>query len=60
MMTTYTDDGREARYVCTFEATTYGGARCQSISAHPVDKCVSKLMLEALSPSAIDVSLQVA
>lgn len=60
MLTTYTDDGREARYVCTFEATTYGGLRCQSISAHPVDKCVSTLMLEALSPSAIDVSLQVA
>ena len=60
MCTTYTDDGREPRYACNAEACTYGAPRCQSISAHPVDRCVSALMLEALSPSAIDVSLQVA
>jgi DNA invertase Pin-like site-specific DNA recombinase len=60
MFTTYTDDGREARYACNWEATTYGAPRCQSISARPVDSCVGTLMLEALSPSAIDVSLQVA
>ncbi|GAC1583938.1 MAG: recombinase family protein [Sphingomicrobium sp.] len=60
MVTGYNDDGREARYSCSYEATTYGGPRCQSISARPVDACVSALILEALSPSAIDVSLQVA
>jgi hypothetical protein len=60
MVTGYNDDGREARYSCSYEATTYGGPRCQSISAHPVDACVSALMLEALSPSAIDVRLKVA
>jgi DNA invertase Pin-like site-specific DNA recombinase len=60
MVTGYNDDGREARYSCSYEATTYGGPRCQSISARPVDTCVTALMLEALSPSAIDVSLQVA
>ncbi|WP_292254553.1 hypothetical protein [Mesorhizobium sp.] len=58
MVTVYNDDGREARYSCSYEATTYGGPRCQSISARPVDTCVTALMLEALSPSAIDVSLQ--
>src|SRR3546814_20355979 len=41
-------------------ATTYGDARCQSISARPVDKLVTTLILEALSPAAIDVSLQAA
>src|SRR3546814_4816824 len=38
----------------------YGDARCQSISARPVDKLVTTLILEALSPAAIDVSLQAA
>src|SRR3546814_18218018 len=41
-------------------ATTYGDARCQSISARPVDKLVTTLILDALSPAAIDVSLQAA
>jgi DNA invertase Pin-like site-specific DNA recombinase len=60
MFTTYNDDGREARYACTQMATTFGAPHCQSISAHPVDACVNALMLAALSPSAIEVSLQVA
>jgi DNA invertase Pin-like site-specific DNA recombinase len=60
MFVTYNDDGREARYACNQMATTYGAPRCQSISARPVDEQVRALMLEALSPSAIAVSLQVA
>ena len=60
MVTGYNDDGREARYSCSYEATNYGGSQCQSISARPVDACVSALILEAISPAAIDVSLQVA
>ena len=60
MCVTYNDDGREARYACNQMATTYGAPQCQSISARPVDEHVSALMLEALSPSAIEVSLQVA
>lgn len=58
MFTTYTDDGREARYGCHQLATTYGEARCQSISAWPVDRLTSTLILEALLPAAIEVSLQ--
>jgi Recombinase zinc beta ribbon domain len=60
MFTTDNDDGREARYVCTQMATTFGAPRCQSISARPVDEHMSALMVGALSPSAIEVSLQVA
>jgi len=41
-------------------ATTFGGPRCQSISAHPVDGLVSQLILGALAPCAIEVSLQLA
>jgi hypothetical protein len=54
----YHNNGHEARYLCTRLATTFGGPRCQSISAQPVDSLVSELILGALAPSAIEVSLQ--
>ena len=60
MFTTYNENGREARYVCHQMATTFGAPRCQSISAHCVDVCVGAAIIEALSPCAIEVSLQVA
>lgn len=60
MFTTYTENGREARYVCDQLAVAFGGPRCQSISAHCVDACVAAAMLDALTPGAIAVSLQVA
>ena len=41
-------------------ATTFGGPRCQSISAQPVDGLIGELILAALAPSAIEVSLQLA
>ena len=44
MLTTYTDEGRDARYVCAQMATTFGAPRCQSISARPVDACLSSLI----------------
>src|SRR6201995_168660 len=56
----YPNNGREARYPCCQLATTFGGPRCQSVSAQPVDACVADLILAALAPSAIEVSLQLA
>ena len=60
MFTTYTNDGRKARYVCHQLATSYGEVLCQSISAWPVDRLTYRLILEALLPAAIEVSLQAA
>ena len=56
----YHNNGREARYQCCQLATTFGGPRCQSVSAQPVDECVADRILAALAPSAIEVSLQLA
>jgi excisionase family DNA binding protein len=56
----YHNNGHEARYLCWQLATTFGGPRCQSVSAQPVDGFVAKLILAALAPSAIEVSLQLA
>ncbi|MCW2242379.1 recombinase family protein [Azospirillum canadense] len=60
MALAYSDNGREARYVCNHLATTFGAPRCQSISAQPVDTLVADLMLAALAPSSIEVALQLA
>jgi DNA invertase Pin-like site-specific DNA recombinase len=60
MALAYTDNGREARYVCCHLATTFGAPRCQSISGRPVDRLVAELMLSALAPSAVEVALQLA
>jgi DNA invertase Pin-like site-specific DNA recombinase len=56
----YHNNGREARYLCWQLATTFGEPRCQSVSAQPVDGFIAELILAALAPSAIDVSLQLA
>ena len=56
----YRSNGREARYRCGSAAVTYGDPECQSLQAWPVDDYVGALILEALTPSAIDVSLQLA
>lgn len=49
-----------ARYSCTREAVDYGGKLCTSIRASSVDEAVSALVLRALEPAALDVSLEVA
>ena len=48
------------RYVCQREAAAHGGRVCQSLAAQPVDRVVEALLLGALEPSALEVSLAVA
>jgi excisionase family DNA binding protein len=60
MALAYHNNGREARYQCCREAVTFAGPRCQSLSAAPVDELVAQLILAALTPSAVEVSLQLA
>jgi hypothetical protein len=57
---TYTENGREVRYVCHRLAVAFGEPRCQPISAQYVVACVAAAMLDALTPGAIAVSLLVA
>jgi DNA invertase Pin-like site-specific DNA recombinase len=56
----YHNNGREARYLCNQLASTYGESRCQSVSAQPIDTALAELILAALTPSAVEVSLQLA
>ncbi|AUX47304.1 serine recombinase [Sorangium cellulosum] len=48
------------RYVCVHDAAVYGAPLCQSIAARAVDRVVEALVLRALEPSALEVSLAVA
>jgi len=49
-----------ARYVCSHENIAYGAAVCSSLSAPPLDALVTRMVLEALAPAALEVSLKVA
>lgn len=48
-----------ARYACSREQSDYGGKLCISVAAGAVDQCVAQLVIKALEPSALEVSLQV-
>jgi DNA invertase Pin-like site-specific DNA recombinase len=51
---------RPHRYTCRRLALAYGAPDCQSLSGPSLDRLVAELMLQALTPSALEVSLQLA
>jgi len=60
MASAYNNNGTGLRYSCAREAVDYGGARCQSLAGAPLDRWLSDLVLQALEPAALEVSLEVA
>jgi hypothetical protein len=54
----YPNAGRYSRYVCCRLAADYGGPNCQALSGRALDALVAGLMLQALTPAAVEVSLQ--
>src|SRR5689334_3062456 len=60
MVTLYPQGGRCLRYACSREAVNYGGATCQSFSGRCLDALVGGLIVQALSPAAVEASLQLA
>jgi DNA invertase Pin-like site-specific DNA recombinase len=59
MSPAYPKNGRY-RYTCFRLALAYGAPGCQSLSGPSLDRLVAELMLQALTPSALEVSLQLA
>jgi len=57
---TVTYGGGYQRYMCSRDATDYGAKLCQSLSGKVLDERVSTLVIAALEPSALEVSLRVA
>lgn len=60
MATRYKDNGGGLRYICCAMATNYKEQFCQSIRGDLVDAAVSGLVLRALEPAALEVSLRMA
>ena len=48
------------RYTCNQEMVTYGGLICQSLALRALDQAVEALVLEALKPAALELSLRAA
>jgi Recombinase zinc beta ribbon domain/Recombinase len=49
-----------AVYVCSREKTDYGGGQCQQLAGSCLDSHVTGLLLDALAPAALEVSLAAA
>ncbi|UHD16431.1 zinc ribbon domain-containing protein [Thiocapsa bogorovii] len=60
MATQYTNSGSGLRYTCSREAVDDGAPLCQSLAGAPLDALIGRLVLEALQPAALEISLQVA
>jgi DNA invertase Pin-like site-specific DNA recombinase len=60
MAAAYNNNGSGLRYRCCHNAIEYGSARCHTLTGGPLDAFVSALVLQALEPAALEVSLQVA
>lgn len=57
MAAQYPNGGRFQRYSCSRLAMNYGAPLCQSLSGRALDALVGELMLQALAPAALEVSL---
>jgi DNA invertase Pin-like site-specific DNA recombinase len=53
-------NGGNPQYVCFHDWSVYGAPLCQSLAARAVDRLVEALVLRALEPSSLEVSLAVA
>ncbi len=60
MMTRYAGEASRPRYFCDAARVNYGAPRCQGLAARALDDEVTRLVLQALTPAALEVSLRVA
>ncbi|MCF7996959.1 MAG: recombinase family protein [Chromatiaceae bacterium] len=60
MVTQYTNNAKGLRYSCSRDAVDDGAPRCQSLSGTALDALITRLVLDALQPAALEISLQVA
>ena len=58
MASAYNNNGAGLRYSCAREMVDYGGVICQFLTGAPLDAWMSALVLAALAPAALEVSLE--
>jgi DNA invertase Pin-like site-specific DNA recombinase len=60
MTTQYTDNGHGLRYTCSRMTVDYAEPVCQSLKGNALDALIAELILRAMEPAAIEISLKVA
>jgi DNA invertase Pin-like site-specific DNA recombinase len=60
MTASYNNAGHAARYQCIGARTSYDAPSCQTLKAAAVDEQVTRLIVKALEPAAIEASLAAA
>jgi hypothetical protein len=60
MVADRTHEARGPRYTCDPRHHEAGGSACQSVTAIPVDRLIGSLVLDAVSPAGLELSLRVA
>ena len=60
MTSQYNNNGHAARYVCMSMLSNYGEPFCQSLTAAALDTLMTRLVLQALEPAALEASLALA
>lgn len=60
MFTRYSGKANQPRYQCSAQRIVHGEQTCQGFTACVLDEEVSRLVLLALTPSALEISLRVA
>jgi DNA invertase Pin-like site-specific DNA recombinase len=56
----YNNNGHAARYACGYMKASYGEPFCQSLKAAPLDGLMTRLVLQAVEPAALEASLALA
>lgn len=60
MATQYNNNGKGLRYSCSRMAVDYAEPHCQSLQGISLDEAIGELVLRALEPASLEVSLRVA
>jgi DNA invertase Pin-like site-specific DNA recombinase len=60
MVAQYNNNGALARYACIRMACDYAEPTCQTLKSAPLDALVTRLVLQALEPAALEASLRAA
>jgi hypothetical protein len=60
MFTAHNNNGRDVRYFCGMEAASYGAPLCQSLAGRVLDEHVTDLVLQVMTPTALETSLHLA
>jgi DNA invertase Pin-like site-specific DNA recombinase len=50
----------QLRYTCSQGTTSYAEPTCQSVTGRPLDEAIAALVLEALAPAGLEISLRAA